>query len=157
MGTFAERAHDLRQRFADASPGVDQQIDDRSHRRVGRIVRELDLDLAEPVNDATALEHRHLVVDDLGHQAIVDRSHDPRSVADGLQAEYRPDRSTPDEAPDEVDRFRRRLPAPPSKECSCRTTVGPATDNGSFTVHPSAVRYRRDAPQRTRRRSSVSW
>ena len=53
------------------------------------------------------------------------------------------------------------FPGPASKVCSCLTMTPRATNGasgwGSFTVQPSPVRYRNDAPQRASRRSSVSW
>ena len=61
-----ERAHELRCRVGLARARGAESIDERGQQLVRRLGSDLELDLAEASSDALAVEHRHLVVRDLG-------------------------------------------------------------------------------------------
>src|SRR6202022_482571 len=77
--------------------------EDRVQQAIRRWIAQLDLDLAEPVLDAKALDDRHVIIDDLGeHRALAVLELHP--AADGGQAGHGHKRGWADVRHHECDR-----------------------------------------------------
>ena len=160
-GAATARAPSARATFEMGSPGCAPGRDrGRAPEPRGGLdpVGELHLDLAEPIDHTAAIEHRDLVVDDFRHGASVVTGCDAGATAHasaagpparaGCRARCRRTRSMASAG---------GRSTAPWKTTSCRATTTPSAPCGSFTVHPWPVRTRSDPPQRTSRRSPVSW
>ncbi len=99
----AEGAHDLRDRLGFARAGGLEAVGDVRDELVRRLLGELDLQLAEARRETRAVEHRDLVVDQLGDlRAVGVAQHDP--VAHGVESGDERDRLSASERAHEVER-----------------------------------------------------
>ena len=86
-----ERAHELRRRVRLPCACGSEAIDERGQQLVRRLGSDLELDLAEASSDALAVEHRHLVVRDLG-DALPPRVEERRTPPERLETSDRSQR-----------------------------------------------------------------
>ena len=140
-GKRGERAHGafvLRGRVGRAGAGRTKTLEHLVEQPVGRVVGDLHLELAEPSRDPAPRQHRHLVVDHLGQQPVVQIE----------QLDQPPDRSQPDHGPERRPSGRTRgsdrrassggvVASSPGNVNSPRTRrAPPSLSGGSLVVQP---------------------
>ena len=140
----------------DPARRLTEALDQRVEQRRGHLVADLDLQLAEARRSAPVVEHRDGVVDDAADEPPAGVVHPVRRrivVMCTRTAGPPVSRTNPRTSSTAAEGG---SPPFPSNTISGRTRNGASRSAGSFTVQPSPGRWRRLAPQRARRRSSVS-
>jgi hypothetical protein len=152
--TRSERADHRRRDLRGRGSRQEQPPRDRVEKTRGRPVGGHHLELAEPHRDPPAVEHRDLVVEDLGeHPGIRVAQLDP--APQRLQPRLPPENGGPDESADDVDGLV-RWAALGARERELRGGQVLLAPGRQPDVQPSSVRCPRLTPHRASRRSSVS-